>query len=465
MIPVVSWLDLASPDAHIATRLRDDFVDGNISGFELDVINRLVATKDPELIFEIGTFDGRTTLNLAANSRPDARIYTLDLLPAEMHRTALPLEAGEQLFIDKPASGTRFAGTDVAPKITQLFGDSAAYDFRLFSGKVDLMFVDGSHAYEYVRRDSATAMSLLRKGGIILWHDYVPEGFTPWPGVRRALHELHLSEPAFRNMRHIAGTSLVFLQLPGSNSLLEREKPPAKLDSSQPEKLEAALRVELSRARLAEGVPLEAKISARNIGSATWLPETAPLGPVRLGVRLLDAGGDCIDPNFARRLLPAGEVAPEQTVEFQAEIPCPPPGRFVLEFDMLAEGVAWFSRNGSRCVRLPMEILSSASDLHNDTPSSMRPPGFAMTEQEFVEAVYRICLGRPPDRVGFEHWTRLMRSTQDPTLVLRGIMQSPEYAADLHAAIARLRAEIYAMRASTSWRLTAPLRAIKRAFN
>ncbi|MBV8457354.1 MAG: class I SAM-dependent methyltransferase [Acetobacteraceae bacterium] len=465
MIPVVSWLDLASPDTRIETRLRDDFTDGNISGFELEVINRLIASKDPELILEIGTFDGRTTLNLAANSRPDARIYTLDLPPAKMHHTALPLEAGEQLFIDKAASGTRFAGTDVAPKITQMFGDSAAYDFRLFSGKIDLVFIDGSHAYEYVRRDSATAMNLLRQGGIILWHDYVPEGFTPWPGVRRALHELHLSNPAFRDMRHIAGTSLVFLQLPGSNSLLGQEKPLAKLDSSQPEKLKAALRVELSRARIAEEVPLEAKVSARNIGSATWLSETAPLGPVRLGVRLLDAGSDCIDPNFARYPLPAGEVAPEQTVEFQAEIPCPPRGRFVLEFDLLAEGVAWFSRNGSQPVRLPIEVLSSASDVDNNVTSSIRPPGFAMTEQQFVEAVYRICLGRPPDRVGFDHWTRLMRSTQDPTLVLRGIMQSPEYAADLHAEIARLRAEIYAIRASTSWRLTAPLRTIKRAFS
>jgi hypothetical protein len=70
MIPSVSWLDLASPDVLIATRLSDDSVGGNVSGFELDVINRLVAPQDREVIFEIGAFDGRTLLNLAANSRP-----------------------------------------------------------------------------------------------------------------------------------------------------------------------------------------------------------------------------------------------------------------------------------------------------------------------------------------------------------------------------------------------------------
>ena len=54
------------------------------------------------------------------------------------------------------------------------------------------------------------------------------------------------------------------------------------------------------------------------------------------------------------------------------------------------------------------------------------PP--AMSEQEFVEALYRLCLGRAADPAGLKDWTRVMRSTRDPTRVLRGIMESAEHA-------------------------------------
>jgi FkbM family methyltransferase len=51
-----------------------------------------------------------------------------------------------------------------------------------------------------------------------------------------------------------------------------------------------------------------------------------------------------------------------------------------------------------------------------------------MDEQEFVETLYRLCLGRAPDPAGLKEWIGVMRSTRDPTRVLRGIMGSAEYA-------------------------------------
>ena len=53
-------------------------VDGNMAPHELETVASIVATVKPKRIFEIGTFDGRTTLNMALNA-PDAQIYTLDL--------------------------------------------------------------------------------------------------------------------------------------------------------------------------------------------------------------------------------------------------------------------------------------------------------------------------------------------------------------------------------------------------
>ena len=50
---------------------------------------------------------------------------------------------------------------------------------------MDLVFVDGSHALPYVRSDSAHAITLVRPGGWIIWHDY-----GVWPDVTVGLHEL-----------------------------------------------------------------------------------------------------------------------------------------------------------------------------------------------------------------------------------------------------------------------------------
>src|SRR5262249_13779523 len=156
------------------------------------------------LVVEIGTFDGRTTLNLAVNAA-DADVFTLDLPPDE--RAAFALAPGERQYVDKPQPGARFRAAGprwqaAARRITQLLGASATYDWSPYRGRAGLVFVDGSHAYDYVRKDSETAMGLVAAGGTVLWHDY-----GRWEGVSRALDELEAQRRL--GLCHIAGTSLV----------------------------------------------------------------------------------------------------------------------------------------------------------------------------------------------------------------------------------------------------------------
>jgi hypothetical protein len=77
---------------------------------------------------------------------------------------------------------------------------------------VQFVFIDASHAYEYVLSDSRRALTLLAAGGgTIVWHDYG----SVWPGVTRALHDLRDREPAFAGLQHIADTTLALLTIPG----------------------------------------------------------------------------------------------------------------------------------------------------------------------------------------------------------------------------------------------------------
>jgi predicted O-methyltransferase YrrM len=202
-------------DDNIPVRLREPVdTNGNITLLELVAITKFIVKHKPLGLFEIGTFDGRTTLNLAANSPAEAKVYTLDLPKEQMNSTALGLSGkhspDDKLFIDKNGSGSRYRGTDCQSKITQLYGDSATFDFSPFFNAMDFIFIDGSHSHDYVMNDSAISLKLLRnRRGIIVWHDYD----TVWEGVTEALNKLHGTMPDFAKMRHICGTALVYLLL------------------------------------------------------------------------------------------------------------------------------------------------------------------------------------------------------------------------------------------------------------
>ncbi|MBA3580351.1 MAG: class I SAM-dependent methyltransferase [Gemmatimonadaceae bacterium] len=197
----------AAPD--VAIRVREPLsADGNVTLLELTVLNALVAARRPERIFEIGTFDGRTTLNFAANA-PDAAVYTLDLPTASI--PALAVHSDDRQFIGRSqggARGARFRAAVERERITQLEGDSATFDYSPFAKTVDFVFVDGAHSYDYVMSDSRKALELAAPGALIAWHDY-----GEWEGVTRALNELHASDTRFGAMRHVRGTTLALLEV------------------------------------------------------------------------------------------------------------------------------------------------------------------------------------------------------------------------------------------------------------
>ena len=175
--------------------------DGNITPIELVIISLLISTLKPKKVLEIGTFNGRTTINMALNQPKDGEIITFDL---PNNKTKLPLAPSEEKYI-LGKDGNRRSHA----QITQVFSDTADYDFTDYIDRIDFMFVDGSHSYEYTMHDSNLAYNLVRRGGYIIWHDY---DSPYWPGVTEALNELYLGNSDFKSLQHIVGTSLCILQ-------------------------------------------------------------------------------------------------------------------------------------------------------------------------------------------------------------------------------------------------------------
>jgi predicted O-methyltransferase YrrM len=194
-IPEISPDELAQSDTPMRM-LSLEIAEGNVNALELAIINKLTADRSPRKAFEFGTFDGRTTLNLAANC--GGTIYTLDLPADKLDSTALRIEPADEVYVTKDFSGSRFAGNVYSDRIVQLYGDSATFDYSPYLGSMDLVFVDASHSYEYLMSDNRNALKLLAPRGVILWHDY-----AAWDGVTRALNELSSTGTDFRGLRWI----------------------------------------------------------------------------------------------------------------------------------------------------------------------------------------------------------------------------------------------------------------------
>jgi hypothetical protein len=204
-LPAISWKECTTRRSVEIREHRKS--NGNVRLSELAILSALAADcTDGSNLFEIGTFDGRTTLNLVLNAPPRCTIYTLDL-PPDLE-TKFPLAAGERHMIDKPKPGARYeAYRETHPgavgRITQLLGDSAAFDYSPYRSSCSLVFVDGSHGYDYVVSDTRAAIDMASHGGAVVWHDY-----GIWNDVTQALDELEQREGY--GLRNIRGTSLVY---------------------------------------------------------------------------------------------------------------------------------------------------------------------------------------------------------------------------------------------------------------
>ena len=176
-----------------------EVVTGHIDDHQRMLLAALARATGARAFFEIGTNRGRTTWTVAVNN-PEMELFTLDV--GETPSGALGSD-DERFLVPAEACGEAFRGTPEAARITQLLGDSATFDFAPYAGRIDLVYVDGAHTYEYVRSDTAAALAMLSPGGTIVWDDYGSN-----PGVYAWLNELAptLDRPIF----HVFGTRMAF---------------------------------------------------------------------------------------------------------------------------------------------------------------------------------------------------------------------------------------------------------------
>jgi predicted O-methyltransferase YrrM len=181
---------------------------GNVGIEPLCKIALIAAYFKPTTVFEFGTYNGMTTLQLALNTPDDTKIYTLDLAPEHVNRTKYALTeldkyvAGDLRQKFRTDIGSYFKDSPSRSKIVQVLGDSATLDYSPYYGKIDFIFIDAAHDYNNKKSDSEHAFKMVSRNGIILWDNYDD---VLNPGVTQYLSELADQRKLYR----LRGTPLV----------------------------------------------------------------------------------------------------------------------------------------------------------------------------------------------------------------------------------------------------------------
>jgi predicted O-methyltransferase YrrM len=139
----------------------------------------------PRRILEFGTAEGRTTINLALQAPEKTEVITVNAPPLG-------------------SVGVLYHGHPLESKITEVLVDLTRHDWTSYYNSIDFIFCDALDSLKGVAIETSIAFSMVRLGGIVLWHDYGSgEGRTQY------LNGLSVDLP----LRNIQDTCLVCLRV------------------------------------------------------------------------------------------------------------------------------------------------------------------------------------------------------------------------------------------------------------
>lgn len=150
--------------------------------YEIYKLLRLIEQKKPKTILDIGSAGGGTLRLFCHYAHPQARIITIDLNNNALRQKSYP-------FLARPGQDINiFQGSSYAPQTLEYVKKWLNNDLFEF------IFIDGDHEYDGVKNDFDIYKPLVKKGGLIGFHDIVADHKTlhgsDTPGYAGGVHKL-----------------------------------------------------------------------------------------------------------------------------------------------------------------------------------------------------------------------------------------------------------------------------------
>ena len=143
----------------------------------------LIRSLRPARVLEVGTHIGASTVHIAAALRANAA----DGGPAPNFTTVDILDVNDPATRPWARSGSRWAPSEMIDRMGMTgrvrFVARSSLAFLADTGPShDFIFLDGDHSAATVYREVPAALRRLSPGGLVLLHDYFPDGRPLWPG-------------------------------------------------------------------------------------------------------------------------------------------------------------------------------------------------------------------------------------------------------------------------------------------
>lgn len=144
----------------------------------------IVQRQKPKAFLEIGTRNGGTFFVLCRLSDPQAIVISLDLPGGQFGGGYTPFQIPVIRRMKSPGQRLHLLRTDSHKAEAKLRTEHA-----LKGSQLDLLFIDGDHTYEGVKRDFEMYSPMVQAGGLVVFHDIVE---IPGPefGVHRFWNEV-----------------------------------------------------------------------------------------------------------------------------------------------------------------------------------------------------------------------------------------------------------------------------------
>lgn len=173
-----------------------DLTPGEVEGWLSDAQGRALyeaakAARGRGAIVEIGSWKGRSTIWLAAGARlAGQRVLAID---PHAHSNEDP----QALTLAEFRANLERAGVAHVVEPLVMTSSEAA---GILTEPVELLFVDGDHSYEGVRRDAALWLPRLIDGGTVMFHDVATASYS---GPRRVFRRSICLSPQFAAIRRV----------------------------------------------------------------------------------------------------------------------------------------------------------------------------------------------------------------------------------------------------------------------